>query len=150
MHHTRKAPAGHSAGAALRGSSDLHAFGDSNLYFRKLAGDGSVELRIEHRATACPPPLQLRLVVDDEPASAARFVPIDKQGAIADPLAARILAALAKATEPLSSRTLRATLGVRNQAIGEAMRPLLAHGRIRRVGRDGWALASAGSDSHPL
>jgi hypothetical protein len=150
VHHTRKATAGASAGAALRGSSDLHAFGDSNLYFRKLAADGSVELRIEHRATACPPPLQLRLVVDDEPASAARFVPVDKQhAALADPIAARILTALAKATEPLSSRPLRSTLGVRNQAIGDAMRPLLAHGRIQRVGRDGWALAPTASDSRP-
>ena len=31
VHHTRKAPAGGIAGHGLRGSSDLHAFGDTNL-----------------------------------------------------------------------------------------------------------------------
>ncbi|MCY2987979.1 MAG: AAA family ATPase, partial [Planctomycetota bacterium] len=36
VHHTRKnAPGGIASGQALRGSSDLHAFGDSNLYLRR-------------------------------------------------------------------------------------------------------------------
>ena len=36
VHHTRKnAPGGVAAGQGLRGSSDLHAFGDSNLYLRR-------------------------------------------------------------------------------------------------------------------
>jgi hypothetical protein len=149
VHHTRKAPAGPSAGAALRGSSDLHAFGDTNLYFRKLATDGTVELRIEHRATACPAPIQLRLVVD-EPAAAARFVPVDKAAAGADPLAMRLLAVLAKADAPMSSRALRAALGVRNQMIGDALRALAAQGRVLRDSRDGWTLARSGSASGPI
>jgi AAA domain len=149
VHHTRKA-AGPSAGAALRGSSDLHAFGDTNLYFRKLAHDGTLELRIEHRATSCPPPIQLRLVVD-ETTSAARFVSVDKkEAALADPLAPRLLAALAKTNAPLSARALRDALGVRNQLIGDTLRALLAQGRIHRVGRDGWSLAPTGSASHPI
>ena len=37
VHHTRKnAAGGAAAGQGLRGSSDLHAFGDSNLYFRRV------------------------------------------------------------------------------------------------------------------
>ncbi len=150
VHHTRKAAAGPSAGAALRGSSDLHAFGDTNLYFRKLGQDGAVELRIEHRATACPQPIQLRLVVDDEPLSAARLVPIDKGNAVEDPLASRLLATLAKADAPMASRALRAALGVRNQLIGAALHTLLNQGRIRRDGRDGWSLAPCDSGSQPL
>jgi hypothetical protein len=40
VHHTRKnAPGGVAAGQGLRGSSDLHAFGDSNLYLR-ASGNG--------------------------------------------------------------------------------------------------------------
>lgn len=149
VHHTRKA-AGPSAGAALRGSSDLHAFGDTNLYFRKLAHDGTVELRIEHRATSCPPPIQLRLVVDDA-ASAARFLAVDKkEAALADPLASRLLAALAKTKAPVSARALREALGVRNQLIGDTLHALLAQGRIQRVGRDGWCLAPTSSASHPI
>jgi hypothetical protein len=149
VHHTRKA-AGPSAGAALRGSSDLHAFGDTNLYFRKLGQDGAVELRIEHRATACPQPIQLRLVVDDEPLSAARFVPVDKSTAVDDPLATRLLTTLAKTDAPMASRALRAALGVRNQLIGAALHTLLAQGRIRRDGRDGWTLARSDSGSQSL
>jgi RecA-family ATPase len=38
VHHTRKnAAGGIAAGQGLRGSSDLHAFGDSNLYLRLYA-----------------------------------------------------------------------------------------------------------------
>lgn len=149
VHHTRKAPAGPSAGTALRGSSDLHAFGDTNLYFRKLATDGAVELRIEHRATACPQPIQLRLVVD-EPAAVARFVPLDKSSAATDPIATRLLAALAKADAPMSARALRAALGVRNELIGDALRALAAQGRVRRDGRDGWTHSPNCSGSGPL
>ena len=58
VHHTRKAPAGGVAGHGLRGSSDLHAFGDTNLYLRRLGADAALELRIEHRAAPCPPPLR--------------------------------------------------------------------------------------------
>jgi hypothetical protein len=150
VHHTRKAATGANAGAALRGSSDLHAFGDTNLYFRKLGHDGAVELRIEHRATACPQPIQLRLVVEEEPLSTARFVPLDKNTIVPDPLAARLLVVLGKADAPMASRALRAALGVRNELIGDALRVLLAQRRIRRDGRDGWSLASSDSASHPL
>jgi RecA-family ATPase len=52
VHHARKAPAGPSPGHGLRGSSDLHAFGDSNLYLRRLGAEGPLELRVEHRAAA--------------------------------------------------------------------------------------------------
>ena len=58
VHHARKAAAGN-AGAGLRGSSDLAAFGDTNLYLRRFAHDGSLELKIEHRAAAPPAPLRL-------------------------------------------------------------------------------------------
>ena len=39
VHHTRKnAAGGVAAGQGLRGSSDIHAFGDSNLYLRRSQG----------------------------------------------------------------------------------------------------------------
>jgi hypothetical protein len=127
-----------------------HTFGDTNLYFRKLAHDGTVELRIEHRATACPEPIQLRLVVDDEPVSSARFVALGNDRSFADPLAARVFAALVKAQSPMSARALRAALGVRNQLVGDALRTLHDQGRIRRDGRDGWSVARNDSGSQPL
>jgi hypothetical protein len=58
VHHARKG--GHArAGQALRGSSELHAWGDSNLYLRR---DGErLLLSIEHRAAASSSGLELEL-----------------------------------------------------------------------------------------
>ena len=61
VHHTRKnAAGGGAAGQGLRGSSDLHVFGDSNLYLRCVR-DRSV-LLCEHRAAPTPPAVTLELV----------------------------------------------------------------------------------------
>ena len=57
VHHTRKnAAGGFAAGQSLRGSSDLHAFGDSNLYLRRAKQH--LVLLSEHRAA----PLRLPCV----------------------------------------------------------------------------------------
>lgn len=139
VHHARKAP-GASAGAALRGSSDLHAFGDTNLYLRRLGQDATLELKIEHRATACPPPLRIKLSTDDRD-GIARFHLLDATDRLAGgELAPKIVAALEAASGPVPSRQLRETLGVRNEAIGTALRDLEHRGRVRRVGREGWTL----------
>lgn len=62
-HHTRKNTAGGvAAGQGLRGSSDLHAFGDSNLYLRRTRD--RLVLSTEHRAAPASPPVYLELVAD--------------------------------------------------------------------------------------
>ena len=48
VHHARKDARGVRPGQALRGSSDLHGWGDSNLYLRRTRA--SLRLSIEHRA----------------------------------------------------------------------------------------------------
>jgi biotin operon repressor len=140
VHHARKAAAG-SAGAGLRGSSDLHAFGDSNLYLRRLTQDSVLELKIEHRAAAAPAPLRLKLRVEDHPQLSARFEVLDSAHQD-DPAIRRILDLLAKSNVPLSSAALREKLGVRNQTVAEALKLLQADGRIQRAGRDGWTAAA--------
>lgn len=139
VHHARKAAAGN-AGVGLRGSSDLHAFGDSNLYLRRLAQDGALELKVEHRAAAAPVPLRLKLLVDSGDAPTARFDAIDRQQQ-EDPTVGRVLGLLAASAEPLSSAALREKLGVRNQIVADALRGLADAGRICRAGRDGWVVA---------
>ena len=60
VHHARKSP--HlRAGQALRGSSDLHAWGDSYLYLARSRGS-RLQLSAEHRSApqTCPVDLQLR------------------------------------------------------------------------------------------
>jgi len=50
VHHARKGGAKMRAGQALRGSSEFHAWGDSNLYLRRHGEQ--LTLSVEHRAAA--------------------------------------------------------------------------------------------------
>jgi len=52
------------AGEALRGSSEFHAWGDSNLYLRRH-GD-QLALSVEHRAAAAITAVSLQLATDGE------------------------------------------------------------------------------------
>lgn len=144
VHHTRKnGPSGKQAGLGLRGSGDLHAWGDSNLYLRR-ANDRLV-LTIEHRAARPPPPMALALVGGDDqgPAylqlgepSATQNTPIPQQ------LAAAVLQTLAQTQTPLSRTALRQCLHVRNERLGEVLVQLLSDHQIVRAA-DGYALKSA-------
>jgi RecA-family ATPase len=51
VHHVRKGSAAKRPGQALRGSSDLHGWGDSNLYLRRSRTH--LLLSVEHRAAPC-------------------------------------------------------------------------------------------------
>jgi hypothetical protein len=48
VHHARKGAGNARAGQALRGSSEFHAWGDSNLYLRRDGDD--LTLTVEHQA----------------------------------------------------------------------------------------------------
>jgi AAA domain len=61
VHHARKGAGNIRAGQALRGSSEFHAWGDSNLYLRR-DGDDRITLSVEHRAAPAIPILTLELV----------------------------------------------------------------------------------------
>jgi len=134
VHHVRKAAAGHTGGNSLRGSSDLWAFGDSNLYVRRVGTEAVLELRLEHRSAACPPPFRIRLDLGDQTAGQARFVL--ESAPTADPIAER--AVLARRQDPMPTSELRQALGIRKQALLELLRLLERDGRVRRVGREGW------------
>ncbi len=129
VHHVRKSGAA-DPGQSLRGSGDLHAWGDSNLYL--LRRDGRPALVAEHRARPAPPPLALRL--DGDP---PRFVVDDAPVPTPDPLDERVVHALLP--RPLTRTALRDQLGVRNESLGAALNRLLASGRLVRVA-DGLAV----------
>lgn len=59
VHHSRKGSAASRPGQALRGSSELHAWGDSNLYLRRNAE--RLTLSVEHRAAPAIADLALGL-----------------------------------------------------------------------------------------
>jgi hypothetical protein len=144
VHHARKNGSGRAqAGLALRGSSDFHAWGDSNLYLRRH-GEVLV-LTIEHRAAAAPDPLRLQLVAGEDVAGPHLAI-LDDDAEIARPtddepsaLDRRLLDRLARAAAPLSRTQLRAELRVRNERLGDALARLAAAGAIVRSG-DRWTV----------
>jgi AAA domain len=138
VHHARKNGSGTQAGQNLRGSGDLHAWGDSNLYLRRH--QGSLTLSIEHRAAEAPEPCTLRLVpTRDGDAYLDLVVPGEVSERATDELEQLIVSALAAAGEPLGRAVLRDKVRVRNERLGEALTRLVAAGTIVRAG-DRWSV----------
>ena len=134
VHHTRKnAPAGVAAGQGLRGSSDLHAFGDSNLYLRRASQ--RLLLSSEHRAAPAAPPVYLELVATNAQITHLEVV-AELDGEKRRSLQEQVLALLAQ--DATSTRAkLREALGVKNERLGEALQLLERTGRISRTST-GW------------
>ncbi len=134
VHHTRKnAPGGTSAGLGLRGSSDIHAFGDSNLYLRRT-GD-RVVLSSEHRAAAAAPSVYLDLIATDV-ATMHLEVTGDVGGQKRHDLKKRVLDLLAE-KGVLTRAKLREMLSVKNERLGDALEALQQAERISRT-PTGW------------
>ena len=128
VHHIRKSPAGQ-PGQALRGSGDLHAWADSNLFL--LRRKGRLMLHAEHRGHPAPEPLAVELdpalhlkVTDQQPQEVPQ----------PDTLANRVLWALT--AQPRTRTDLREHLQVRNATLGAVLDQLVAAGRVvRKDGR---------------
>lgn len=132
VHHTRKSPAEQS-GQALRGSSDFHAWGDSNLYLTRRGDD--LVLFVEHRAAAAPAPVTLRLVSDDGPVR-LEVQPSSTPEQSATSLAHHVLEAL-NGGGPKRQDELRALLQIRNQRLTQILHQLEADRLIHRLPQ-GW------------
>lgn len=130
VHHTRKnAAGGVAAGQGLRGSSDIHAFGDSNLYLRRASQ--RLVLLSEHRAAPASPPVYLELVATDATMTHLEIAgepEVERRRNLQE----RVLDLLAHG-ETLSRAKLRDTLSVKNQLLGEALETLEQAGRLTRT-----------------
>ena len=132
VHHARKQGSARQLGQNLRGSGDLHAWGDSNLYLtRDRLG---LRLVAEHRASPAPQPLYLRLA--DGTPHLVIYTPDSERP---QPLEERIVAALREASAPLPRTHLRNRLAINNQRLGQALKRLEQLGAIRRTSA-GWTL----------
>jgi RecA-family ATPase len=134
VHHARKGAAHLRAGQALRGSSELHAWGDSNLYLRRTGVGDGLTLTIEHRAAASSEGLALLLSASGDGLALHVEEPlaIDPSDAPAPSALDRIEALLAEATVPLSLKVLRATAKMRAATASDALAALVTQGRARR------------------
>jgi hypothetical protein len=134
VHHTRKnAAGGVAAGQGLRGSGDIHAFGDSNLYLRRTRD--RLVLQSEHRAAPALPPVHLELVSADAEMTHLRIV-AEPQDGCRRSLEEEVLALLAGG-EVQSRARLRDGLAVKNERLGAALESLERAGRLRRTAA-GW------------
>jgi len=135
VHHARKGAAHARAGQALRGSSELHAWGDSNLYLRRTGS--TLRLTIEQRAApgaeglavelrACGEALALHLVEDDTPDGLAQIGP-------APSTLQRVELALGAALLPLTRTQLRDACQMRTSHMGEALDTLITQGRVLKA-----------------
>jgi hypothetical protein len=136
VHHARKGGAHLRAGQALRGSSELHAWGDSNLYVRRTGDGDQLALAIEHRAAASSVGLALHLLargdglalhVDDDCRSVTSAQPPTPNALD------RVEAILTEATAPLSLKALRAAAKMRAATVSDALAALVTRGRAQRT-----------------
>jgi hypothetical protein len=128
-------------GQALRGSGDLHAFGDCNAYL--VRKDNKLFLSVEHRFAPASEPIQLDLVSDDDGANThLEFAGNSNNNHRDIPLAEAVRLTLADADKPLTRVALRKILGVNNQRLGLALCDL-ENNRTAARGPNGWTLKSA-------
>jgi len=142
VHHAKKGTGNIRAGQALRGSSEFHAWGDSNLYLRRDSNDRII-LTVEHRAASAMPALALELAQRDnalalEPTGADRP---PERGVAPASLDQRITAALAEGEQPRPFADLRAVCRVRTTTLYERLAAMTAAGIIAKSA-DGYRLVS--------
>jgi hypothetical protein len=141
VHHARKSKAAN-PGQALRGSSDISAWSDTNLYLSRK--NQQLTLQVEHRFAAPPEPLQLKLSLD--PAIHLSIINNDTPkiqthiDQTLDPLQQLLLDRLSR-NRPLTTVALRAMLHRRKQHVVAALNLLCEHNLVEK-GPEGWRLTS--------
>jgi hypothetical protein len=133
VHHARKGASHVRAGQALRGSSELHAWGDSNLYVRR-SGEEQLSLTIEHRAARSTDGIGLALHADGD-ALALRVVDHAAPAPPPPPIPAieRVEQLLLDAAAPMTQREIRDLAKIRASTVGDALAALVTDGRVART-----------------
>ena len=144
VHHARKSGATR-PGQALRGSSELHAWGDSNLYLRRR--DRQTLMTVEHRAARGLDDIEIELKEDaEQPSFRLRQPP--SAGGVPQPETpeGRVLEALAAARAPLSQRQIRDRAATRHKTVGAILKKLVQEGRIERNAEGGYSVVASATD----
>ena len=149
VHHARKDSNGSRPGQALRGSSELHGWGDSNLYMRRKGAQ--LTLSTEHRAAPSQDHIPLQLT---QAGSALALTVLEGQAASepkAEPTPVeRVRAALAQLQEPVFSvQQLRKLCAIRTETLCAALEELTQQGELSRNAK-GYQLNLAFPVSRPI
>jgi hypothetical protein len=133
VHHARKDSQSSRPGQALRGSSELHGWGDSNLYMRRKGSQ--LTLSTEHRAAPSRDHIPLQLA---QSASVVALKVVDRS--LVEPEAAptpteRVRQALTQLQEPIPVQQLQKLCGIRTAKVCSALAELAAQGEVIRDAR---------------
>jgi hypothetical protein len=138
VHHAKKSGGRLRAGQALRGSSEFHAWGDSNLYLRR---DGpNLTLTVEHRAAPSTPAIDLELVPRHDALALEAVTSAPRGNPTATSIDERITTALTDASQPLSVSQLRPLCRVRKATLCERLTAMTAAGQLHHHA-DGYRIA---------
>lgn len=136
VHHAKKGAARAREGQALRGSSEFHAWGDSNLYLRRTGE--RLTLSVEQRAA--PSLGGIRLELTGPPDAVALSVadtdvpePGGESSPVTTPATDQIQHALAAAGGPVGLTALRRLCRMRTQRLTEGLNALVADGRVEKT-----------------
>jgi AAA domain len=133
VHHARKDSQSSRPGQALRGSSELHGWGDSNLYMRRKGSQ--LTLSTEHRAALSQDHIPLQLA---QSGSVVALKVVDRS--LVEPEAAptpteRVRQALTQLQEPIPVQQLQKLCGIRTAKVCSALAELAAQGEVIRDAR---------------
>jgi hypothetical protein len=148
VHHAKKGGGNIRAGQALRGSSEFHAWGDSNLYLRR--SEQQLTLTVEHRAAPSLEPIEIELAQRGD----ALALQLRAPSAPSDPLPGsadeRIKRALTAAGRPMHIAELREHCRMRNATLHERLASLTRSGELQRDAHGYRLSTAAGSGSFRL
>ncbi len=139
VHHARKGSGNDRPGQALRGSSDLHGWGDSNLYLRRK--QQGLSLTIEQRTAASRGHVPLALV-EEQGALALAVVDesIDTPRQTATPQD-RVIETLRASLQPLSTQQLQKLCRIRTATLCEILATLNQQGIVTH-GPQGYSITT--------
>lgn len=132
VHHASKKQRAQ-PGQALRGSSDLHAFGDSNAYLSRRSEQ--IVLTLEHRSAKAPDPIEMELVSQKDGSATHLQIVSGIKGGPAATISDRIHDLLKHSENPLTRTSIRNQLKVNNQRLGQCLVDLDNQGSVIRTSK---------------
>ena len=136
VHHARKDSGSSRPGQALRGSSELHGWGDSNLYMRRRGSQ--LTLSTEHRAAPSQDHIPLALTQSGSALALAVLPTAGPTSGSPAPVASateRVRQVLIQQTEPISVQRLRELCAMRMATVCAVLAELSGQGVVTQDGR---------------
>lgn len=130
VHHARKDSHATRPGQALRGSSELHGWGDSNLYLRRKGSQ--LTLSTEHRAAPSQDHIPLQLAASGSDLALGVVAPHLAEANAPPTPVERVRQALAQFQQPVPVHQLRQRCGMRTATLCAALAQLSQRGEVNR------------------